>query len=75
MKRENFRHLIGKAKNDIQTEFGQDFNYYPSDRWAYEIGKKNWLGKRKVLVILFDENIVKSIHIKSCYGNFSFGKL
>ena len=75
MRKEQFKYLIGKHKEAIISEFGQDFNYYPSERWAYELGKKNWLGKRKVLIILFEDSIVKSVNIRNCYGNFSFDQL
>ncbi len=74
MKQHRFRHLIGKDKKQILAELGQEFNYYPSDQWAYEL-EKNWLGKRKFLILVFENDAVVSIKIKSQYGNFIFNKL
>ena len=74
MKQSQFSYLTGKSKKQILYEFGHEFNYYPSKIWVYEIGK-NWLGKRKFLILIFENNIVTTINIKKCYGNFNFNKL
>ncbi len=74
MKQSQFIYLTGKSKKQILDEFGHEFNYYPSNIWTYEIGK-NWLNKRKILVIMFENNIAKTITIKTSYGKFNFNKL
>lgn len=74
MTQHRFTHLMGKDKKQILADFGQEFNYYPSDQWAYEL-KKNWLGKRKFLILVFKNDTVVSFQIKTQYGNFNFNKL
>ncbi len=74
MAQHRFTHLIGKDKKQILVDFGQEFNYYPSDQWTYEL-KKNWLGKRKFLILVFKNDTVVSSKIKTQYGNFNFNKL
>ncbi|WP_434981176.1 hypothetical protein [Daejeonia sp. YH14] len=67
-------HLIGKSKKDIIDSYGHEFNYYPASIWTYEIGR-NWMGKRKILIIVFENEIVKTIRIKYCYGKLNSNKL
>ncbi len=74
MTKHQYSSFIGKTKTEIMEELGHDFNYYPSNIWTYEISK-NWLGKRKFLLITFENEIAKNIKIQSCYGKFNSRKL
>lgn len=62
-----YQHLIGKSKIDILNELGDECNFYQSSIWTYII-KKEWFGRKKVLVISFDENTVSHVKIVTTYG-------
>lgn len=64
---EHYQYLIGKDKKEVKRELGQEYNFYPSIIWTYQI-KTNWLGIKTFLVVYFQENNVKKILIKKCYG-------
>ena len=73
MKTSNSNHL-GKTKNEIVLELGQEFNYYPSSIWSYFI-KTNWLGQNKFLVLYFENEKVIKVEIKSNYGKFKSNQI
>lgn len=56
----DYEKLVGKSKEEIIFELGFEFNYYPSDTWTYNI-KKNWIGYKTILIIYFNEGIVKEL--------------
>jgi hypothetical protein len=66
----DYHYLVGKDKNQIIHELGQQFNYYQSEVWSY-ILKIEWFYKKTVLVILFQNDIVFEIKVKNCYGKFN----
>lgn len=68
MTKENYNYLIGKTRREIIKEIGDsvnDFNYFKSKTWTYEIGK-TWIGKRIILSVTFtDERVSEIILFKS----------
>lgn len=73
MKKNQYNSFIGKYKDQIIEEFGQDFNFYSSDVWFYEI-EKNWLGRKTYLLILFKNQTVNEIKIKKSWGKLHLKK-
>ncbi|MEN5132555.1 hypothetical protein [Elizabethkingia anophelis] len=65
----NYNYLIGKDREEILEDLGEGFNFYPDENWFYEL-KKNWLGKKTVLLIHFNNNIVERIEILKYYGQY-----
>lgn len=63
----DFQCLIGKNKKKMITELGQEFNFYPSTIWPY-ILHANCLERKTVLIIFFENEIVKEINIKKYYS-------
>lgn len=53
----NYDHLLGKTKAIILQEMGNQYNHYPMDTWTYRI-KTNWIGRKKILMLYFENNIV-----------------
>ncbi len=49
--------LIGKTKNEIFKELGDQFNFFPSNTWIYHL-HTNWIGIKTYLIISFDNDIV-----------------
>lgn len=68
----DFKHLLGKSKTEVLEQFGQEFNYYPSEIWTY-ILQTNFWGRKTVLIVFFENEIVKRILIKKCYGKINSG--
>ncbi len=66
-KRKGFQELIGKTKNEIISELGNEFNHYPADKWTYYL-RSNWMGLKTYLLIYFNENIVDKIEIVKSFG-------
>lgn len=61
--------VIGKTRKDILIQLGDGCNFFPDNRWTYEIRKK-WWGKRTVLVIEFENNKVITAQLKIVYSRF-----
>ncbi|MFC4686800.1 hypothetical protein ACFO4P_07605 [Epilithonimonas pallida] len=59
--------LVGKTKSEIIDLLGDDFNFYPDDIWYYIISK-TWYGRKKILYIEFEDDIVIRKSIVSMYG-------
>lgn len=62
--------LIGKTKKQIIEVLGDGFNFYPENVWYYVLGK-TWYGRKKVLFIKFQNDIVTYKVIKGVYGKIS----
>lgn len=60
--------LVGKTKAEILSELGHGFNFYPDSVWTYIIGVK-WWGEKTILLISFENDMVKSKTIKKTYRN------
>lgn len=63
MKEDRYSHLIGKNKKQVIEELGDEFNFYPSKTWTYVV-KKDWIGRKYILTIFFEEEIVVKLKIK-----------
>ncbi len=59
-----YNHLIGKSKKEILDEMGNQFNHYPASTWTYQI-KIDWLGRKKILVLYFDDHSVTHVSMIS----------
>lgn len=66
MKVQQYYYLIGKTKFQIKEELGDEFNFYPSSIWTYQI-KKSWFGRKHILILFFDEDLLKKIEIKKIF--------
>ncbi len=64
---DQYQHLIGKTKNNVLNELGDECNFYQSSVWTY-ILKKEWFGRKKVLIINFDDNKVSHIKTVTTYA-------
>ncbi len=53
----DYSQLKGKSKAEIIELLGDQFNHYPSHLWTYILGR-NWLGRKKELVIVFYQDRV-----------------
>ncbi|WP_419868773.1 hypothetical protein [Chryseobacterium sp. CT-SW4] len=58
-----YEYLIGKTKNEILKELGDEFNFFPDNTWTYSI-KTEWWRKNKTLSLFFQNNSVERIEIK-----------
>lgn len=66
MKYKEIDNLIGKTKNEIIEQLGDEFNYYRSSIWTYLI-LKSWY-KKKILFIFFNKkDCVYKIQVKNEY--------
>ncbi|MEN5133240.1 hypothetical protein [Elizabethkingia anophelis] len=67
----NYDHLLGKKKDEVLKELGEEFNYYPDDVWTY-ILKKNWWGKKTALLLKFDGDEVIQTKISTYFLKVDF---
>ena len=58
-----YQNLVGKSKQDVIRELGDEFNYFPACVWTYKL-KTGFIFKKK-LFIYFQEEEVKKIKIKT----------
>jgi hypothetical protein len=58
----DYNYLLGKTKKEIIQEMGDEYNHYPSEIWTYLL-KRNWLRRRKMLILYFENNVVKNIKV------------
>lgn len=67
----NNAHLIGLSKEEVIKELGDDFNFFPDNRWTYFLKKNFW--RQNLFLILFFENkvVVKIEHLKTYKKNVS----
>lgn len=70
----NDEHLIGKSKLMIVNEIGQEFNYFPDSIWTYHL-KDYWWGQKKMMILYFEDDVVKKVKIKRIYGKVKNSKL
>lgn len=68
----DFQHLIGKDKKEVLAELGQEFNFYPSEIWTY-ILHTSCFGRKTVLLLFFENEVLKKINIKKYYGKIKTG--
>lgn len=59
--------LVGCSKKDVIRELGDGFNFYHDTVWTYEL-YRTWWGRRTILVLLFQEDIVFKKSIIKKYG-------
>lgn len=71
MKTSAYSYLIGKDKKSIIEDLGLEFNYYHSEIWSYYL-RKNWLGRKFYLLILFKNEIVHKVQIKKTYAKLGY---
>ncbi|WPO81294.1 hypothetical protein SD427_11020 [Chryseobacterium sp. JJR-5R] len=62
MKLSEYKYLIGKSKQQVMLEMGNQMNHYPFDVWIYEL-KTNWLGQKVSLLISFENETVCDVSI------------
>ena len=58
--------LINKTKEEIYSEFGFEFNHYPSNVWSY-ILKTNWMGMKTILIFCFENGKVKTVKTEKTF--------
>ncbi|ATC35805.1 hypothetical protein HZQ75_02025 [Elizabethkingia anophelis] len=59
--------LVGKTKNEVIKELGQEFNYYPDNYLFYDI-KRGWLENKTALLWIFGKDRrVKTMSIKTYF--------
>lgn len=59
--------LVGKTKNEILDLLGDEFNFYPENVWYYVLSR-NWYGRKKVLYLEFEDDIVTRKSIRFVNG-------
>ena len=62
---QSFCFLIPKCTTDkrsIIEDLGLEFNYYHSEIWSYYL-RKNWLGRKFYLFVIFENDTVQKIKI------------
>lgn len=55
-------YLVGRNKKEVLEKLGDQYNHYPSEIWTYQL-TRNWLGRKKFLVLHFKNNIVHTIKL------------
>lgn len=63
---QSFEYLLSKKKKEVLEQFGDGFNFYPRDEWAYFLGKNFW-GIRSFLIIKFRNDEVINVSIKKTF--------
>jgi len=66
----SYSSLLGKSKKEIIAYLGEAFNFFPSDKWVYLLST-NWLGRKKNLIIHFENNLVIKVEIKQSFFDIS----
>ncbi|MDO3423956.1 hypothetical protein QWT87_03570 [Chryseobacterium sp. APV1] len=66
---EKYKYLIGKTKQEVISILGQEFNFYPSDHWSYEL-YTTWWGKQATLYLDFQNDRVRDFKINFRYLRF-----
>ncbi len=60
--------LVGKTKNEVIKELGQEFNYYSGNYLFYDMKRGGWLGNRTALLwISGKDRRVKTMSIKTYF--------
>ncbi|WP_294251997.1 hypothetical protein [uncultured Chryseobacterium sp.] len=59
----SYIHLLGKTKKEIIQEMGNECNHHPAPVWTYQL-KRSWLGRKRVLVLYFSEELVEHFEIR-----------
>lgn len=68
-KMKNHLHLIGLSKEEVLKELGDDFNFFPNNRWTYFL-KRNFWQQNVILILFFEDNVVVKIeHLKTYKKN------
>ncbi|NML72192.1 hypothetical protein HHL23_20725 [Chryseobacterium sp. RP-3-3] len=62
-----YNYDIGKSMQQIMAEIGNQFNDYHSNIWNCHI-KTNFLGKKTVLILFFEDEKVYKIRVRKTYG-------
>lgn len=65
----NYKELIGMTKNEVLFELGDQFNFFQSDVWTYEIERRNWWGVKVILFVFFEDEKVSYVKIKRTFNN------
>ena len=62
--------LIGFTKAEVVKALGDDFNFYPSNRWTYFLKKNVWWQNVFLIISFENEVVIKVKHLntykKSC---------
>lgn len=66
----SYNSLLGKSKKEVIIFLGDAFNFFPSDKWIYFLST-DWFGRKKFLVVHFDNDIVKRIETKISFFDIS----
>lgn len=64
--KKNYSHLIGADKEKIKELLGEEYNFYPADKWTYILGT-NWLGRKKILALYFKDQHVVRVETKTSW--------
>lgn len=67
MKKENFKHLIGKSRHEIKKELGDGCNFFSDDTWTYEL-ERTWIGRKTILSITFKDGKVAGVNLYKTFG-------
>lgn len=59
--------LVGFSKKDVIRELGDGFNFYHDTVWTYEL-HRTWWGKKTILVLVFQNDVVHKKSIIKKYG-------
>lgn len=59
----DYSHLVDKTKNEVIREMGNECNHYPSSVWTYQLDKRSWLGRKRILVLYFSKDRVENFKI------------
>lgn len=66
MEKKEFKAQLNKTKEEIYSEFGFEFNHYPSNVWSY-ILKTNWMGMKTILIFYFENGKVKTVKTEKTF--------
>lgn len=58
--------LIGLSKEAMIKELGDDFNFFPNNRWTYFL-KRNFWRQNVFLILFFENNVVVKIKYLQTY--------
>ncbi|RKT01689.1 hypothetical protein [Chryseobacterium defluvii] len=66
--------LVGFSRKDVIRELGDGFNFYHDKVWTYELAR-TWWGKKTILVLFFQNDVVCKKSIIKKFGKVDETKL
>lgn len=70
----DYKELLGLTKSELKKQFGFSYNDAYSNVWMYYLHTKFRLTKYNYLYLIFEDNKVKSFHLKR-FKTQKFSKL